>query len=348
MSEQRYGALADQAARKYGIDPALFRRLIRAESGWRVDAGSPAGARGLAQLMPATARGLGVRNILDARQNLEGGAKYLSQQLKAFKGNTKLGLAAYNAGPGAVSKYGGIPPYAETQAYVSRILSGYKAGAQTSGVGAGAVPPAVSPAPEALQGTSGSLDAKRLMMLLNNQRARSLRGLMPAPGFQRELQKVIEQSLPRAGVNAAAQQVGAQAVQAGAAVGAFRGFSMGGGPEAHHSRALGNWQSDDAYDLMGKAGDPVPAFVSGVVMKISGKPGGDPGFAGYGITVRTPQGDLFFKHLGSANVKVGQKITPQTILGTLDGATAGGPHLHLGGTNRGLLDRLSKLYTKRA
>ena len=228
MSEQQYGALADQAARKYGIDPVLFRRLIRQESGWKADAGSPAGARGLAQLMPATARGLGVRNILDPRQNLEGGAKYLSQQLKAFKGNTKLGLAAYNAGPGAVTKYGGVPPFSETQNYVSRILSGYKPG-QSSGVGAGAVPPAVPPTPEALQGTSGSLDAKRLMMLLNNQRARSLRGIMPAPGFQRELQKVLSQALPRAGVNAAAQQVGAQVAGAAGEVSRAGGLTTPGG-----------------------------------------------------------------------------------------------------------------------
>lgn len=344
MSEQRYGGMADQAARRYGIDPALYRRLIAAESGWNPSAVSPVGARGLTQVMPKYHPGA---NLSTPQGQLDYGAKHLATLLKNFK-SPRLALAAYNAGAGAVKKYGDVPPYAETQNYVSRILSGYKAGGQTSGAGAGAVPPAVSPAPEALQGTSGSLDAKRLMMLLNNQRQRSLRGLMPAPGFQRELQKVLTQALPRAGVNAAAQQVGSQAAHAGEHVHAnFKGFRMGGGPEAHHSRALGDWQSDDAYDLMGKAGDPVPAFVSGTVTKISGKPGGDPGFAGYGITVRTPQGDLFFKHLGTSNVKVGQKITPQTILGTLDAKTAGGPHLHLGGTSRALIDRLAKLYTSK-
>ena len=122
-------------------------------------------------------------------------------------------------------------------------------------------------------------------------------------------------------------------------------FSAGGGPDAHHSRALGNWQSDDAYDLMGKAGNPVYAMVNGTVTKISGQPGGDPGFAGYGITVRTPQGDLFFKHLGSKRVAVGDRITPRTLVGTLDPSTAGGPHLHLGGTNRSQLDTLYRLMT---
>jgi murein DD-endopeptidase MepM/ murein hydrolase activator NlpD len=184
------------------------------------------------------------------------------------------------------------------------------------------------------------------MMLLNNQRARSLRGLMPAPGFQRELAKVVHGALPRAQVAAAGANVGAQAAQAGQAVtGAIGGLTMGGGPSAHHSRALGNWQSDDAYDLMGKAGQPIYAGIGGVVTKISGQPGGSPGFAGYGITVRTPQGDLFYKHLGTARVKVGQKIKPGMLIGTLDAKTAGGPHLHLGGTNRALLDRLAKAYT---
>jgi len=177
------------------------------------------------------------------------------------------------------------------------------------------------------------------MGILNATRQRVLRGEMPGPNYQSELQKLAAGSMPRAMAVQGAQQVGTAAVNAG--------FAMGGGPEAHGSRALGNWQSDNAYDLMGKAGDAVPAYVNGVVVKISGKPGGDPGFAGYGITVRTKDGDLFFKHLGSANVKVGQRITPQTILGTLDPSTAGGPHLHLGGTNRGVIDRLAKLYTRK-
>ena len=122
------------------------------------------------------------------------------------------------------------------------------------------------------------------------------------------------------------------------------GFTRGGGPEDHGRRALGNWQSDNAYDIMGKAGQPVYAPVGGQVVKVSGQPGGDPGFAGYGITVRTAQGDLFFKHLGSTPLKVGSRITPGSLVGTLDAKTAGGPHLHLGGTNRRLLDQLYARY----
>lgn len=107
---------------KYGIPAGLLGALVRAESGGNARAQSGAGAIGLTQLMPGTAKSLGV-NPHDPRQNLEGGAKYLSQQLKRFKSVPKA-LAAYNAGPGAVQKYGGVPPYNETQTYVKR-LTGY-------------------------------------------------------------------------------------------------------------------------------------------------------------------------------------------------------------------------------
>lgn len=133
----------------------------------------------------------------------------------------------------------------------------------------------------------------------------------------------------------------------GMTVGNIGGLTMGGGPDAHHSRALGNWQSDDAYDLMGKAGQRIFSPVAGKVVKISGQPGGNPGFAGYGITVRTGQGDLFFKHIGATPLKAGSTLRLGQLIGTLDAATAGGPHLHLGGTNRGFLDRIARGYTGR-
>jgi hypothetical protein len=117
-----YVKQADAVARKYGIPRALFRKLIQAESGWNPNAVSPAGAMGLGQLMPATAKGLGV-DPRDPMQNLDGAARYLSGQFKRFK-KWDLALAAYNAGPGAVEKYGGIPPYKETQGYVRKITAG--------------------------------------------------------------------------------------------------------------------------------------------------------------------------------------------------------------------------------
>jgi soluble lytic murein transglycosylase-like protein len=112
--------MAKQAAQRHNIPESLFLRLVQQESGWRADAVSHKGAIGLAQLMPDTARMLGV-NPNDPRQNLEGGARYLAEQYRKF-GSWQLALAAYNAGPQAVEKYGGVPPFKETRNYVKVIL----------------------------------------------------------------------------------------------------------------------------------------------------------------------------------------------------------------------------------
>lgn len=113
-------ASARTAAQRNGIPEDLFLRLVQQESGFNPDAVSHKGAMGLAQLMPDTARGLGV-NIHDPHQNLDGGARYLKQMYQRF-GNWRHALAAYNAGPGAVERHGGIPPFKETQAYVLAIM----------------------------------------------------------------------------------------------------------------------------------------------------------------------------------------------------------------------------------
>lgn len=116
-------ALADSVAAANQLDPALFGRLINQESRWNPNARSPVGAMGLTQLMPDTAADLGVTDILDPRQNLTAGGRYLRQQMNRF-GSVPLALAAYNAGPGNVEKYGGVPPFEETQNYVSSIMGG--------------------------------------------------------------------------------------------------------------------------------------------------------------------------------------------------------------------------------
>ncbi len=115
-------ACIGESARKYNLPPGLIKAVIEAESGFRPDAVSVAGAQGLMQLMPATARDLGVTDSFDIRQNIDGGSRYLRQMLDLFGGDTRLALAAYNAGPGNVQKYGGEVPFPETRQYVGRVL----------------------------------------------------------------------------------------------------------------------------------------------------------------------------------------------------------------------------------
>ena len=118
--------LIRQAANENGVDPALLDALVAEESAYDPNARSRAGAMGLSQLMPGTARELGVADPFDPAQNLRGGAKYLAQMLQRF-GDLRLALAAYNAGPGAVEKAGlAVPPYRETQEYVERVMKSYQ------------------------------------------------------------------------------------------------------------------------------------------------------------------------------------------------------------------------------
>lgn len=118
----KYMSMAREAARRHNVPEELFLRLVQQESNWNPHAKSHKGALGLAQLMPATARSLGV-NPKDPYQNLDGGARYLSRQYREFK-SWRLALAAYNAGPEAVKRYGGVPPYKETKHYVKKIWGG--------------------------------------------------------------------------------------------------------------------------------------------------------------------------------------------------------------------------------
>lgn len=120
---EKYQHLIEEKAKKYHLDPVLLAGLIRQESNFNPYAVSHCGAMGLGQLMPETARYLGVKDPFNAAQNLDGAAKYLREQLDTFGGSVDKALAAYNAGPGAVQKYGGIPPYKETQNYVKAIRS---------------------------------------------------------------------------------------------------------------------------------------------------------------------------------------------------------------------------------
>jgi len=117
--------LLDGSAVRYGFDPTFIRSVVAAESAFNHRAVSPKGARGLMQLMPETARRYGVRDVHDPASNLNGGVAYLRDLVGRFRGDVTLALAAYNAGPEAVARYGGVPPYEETQAYIARIRAYY-------------------------------------------------------------------------------------------------------------------------------------------------------------------------------------------------------------------------------
>ncbi|MCH7315457.1 lytic transglycosylase domain-containing protein [Acinetobacter sp. ANC 3882] len=125
-NKNAFDSLIRQAAQQHGISEGLIKAVMHTESGFNINARSPVGAQGLMQLMPATARRFNVNNAYDPQQNIFGGAKYLSWLLKRFNGNTQLAIAAYNAGEGNVDKYGGIPPFRETQDYVRRVTSRYQ------------------------------------------------------------------------------------------------------------------------------------------------------------------------------------------------------------------------------
>jgi len=116
-----YATLVKLSANTHAVDPALVRALIHAESHFNPNAKSRVGAQGLMQLMPATAKELGVNNVFNPQQNIQGGVRYLAQLLNTFNGDITLATAAYNAGPNAVKKYKGVPPYNETKVYVERV-----------------------------------------------------------------------------------------------------------------------------------------------------------------------------------------------------------------------------------
>lgn len=123
----KYNHIIREAANKYGVDENLIHSIIKMESNYNPSVKSHAGAAGLMQLMPVTAREVGVTDRYDIRQNIFGGTAYFSKMLKNQNGNVRLALASYNAGPGNVRKYGGIPPFKETQNYVRKVMDHYKA-----------------------------------------------------------------------------------------------------------------------------------------------------------------------------------------------------------------------------
>ena len=127
-------AIFSAAGLRYNLSPNLLKAIAKVESGFKSDAVSRVGAIGIMQLMPGTAKSLGVTDPFDPAQNIMGGAKYVREMLDRFDGDIELALAAYNAGPAAVAKYGGIPPYSETQSYVPKVLNIFGGGDITAGI----------------------------------------------------------------------------------------------------------------------------------------------------------------------------------------------------------------------
>ena len=127
LDDATFETLVRRESLAVGISPSLVAAVAQTESGRNPSATSAAGAAGMMQLMPATARALGVADPYDPAANVRGGATYLRDLLERFNGNVRLAVAAYNAGPGAVERYGGVPPYVETQHYVTRVLDAYRA-----------------------------------------------------------------------------------------------------------------------------------------------------------------------------------------------------------------------------
>jgi len=143
--DTNFDSIFEAAAKKYNIPVGLLKAVAKAESNFNANATSKCGAMGIMQLMPGTAKALGVTDAYNPEQNIMGGAKYLSQMLKEFNGNIELALAAYNAGPGNVKKYNGIPPFKETQNYVSKVMKYFNNNSTAGSAATQFTPSAVTP-----------------------------------------------------------------------------------------------------------------------------------------------------------------------------------------------------------
>ncbi len=139
MIEQRFDSLIHKVANRYEVDPALVKAIIKAESGYNPKAISKRGAKGLMQLMPGTAKALGVEDCFDPEHNINGGVKYFKDLLERFNGNVKLSLAAYNAGARKVRRYGGVPPFKATKYYIDKVFEYYSLYKQTMNIKVGSV-----------------------------------------------------------------------------------------------------------------------------------------------------------------------------------------------------------------
>lgn len=320
-------------AKQYRIPANYFLGLIRQESGFSMGSTSPVGAIGYTQLMPGTARGLGV-NPHDPHQNLVGGAKYLRQQLDRYGDITKA-LAAYNAGPGAVAKYNGVPPYAETQNYVKQVARYAKMYAGLGGSVTGASNPI---------GRTDSIPPQVSITSPELATAPTLPALPRTPTFgvmgtsvRSPTLKIAPLSLPRPTLSGGTDTSGlfsGAGSSGGGGSPAGVGYPLGikgnviGTPHSG-THTLGNWQSDNAVDLSAKIGTPIYAVASGTIGSRIGSLGKGGRFAGLRLTLQTNGNAFYYAHLSKLSVRAGQRVKAGQLLG-YSGEANGVGHLHIG------------------
>jgi murein DD-endopeptidase MepM/ murein hydrolase activator NlpD len=322
----------EHIAKQEGVPVDLFLGLIQAESNFNQKAGSHAGAIGYTQLMPGTARGLHV-NPYDPTQNLIGGARYLAAQLKKFKGNTQYALAAYNAGPGAVAKYGGIPPYAETQAYVKRVMEyakSYGGGSPVTGGFTSLNFSGATPTQAPTFGRGERIAAPNRTTLLPGPNLGTL-GTSVRNSY-RTTQPLKLRSIPS--ISGIPTMGGSQMPNTGASSAGYplgtKGKIIGTPNSGTHT--IGNWQSDNAVDIAVPVGTPVYAVTDGVIGSRIGSLGKGGRFAGLRLTLQGNGDSYYYAHLSKLGVKAGQRVRAGQLLG-YSGSANGVAHLHFGVQN---------------
>jgi hypothetical protein len=330
----RYSGMIQKAAKMKGVSPSLLAALVHAESGGSPTAGSPVGARGLTQLMPGTARSLGVKNINDPWQNLLGGATYLSQQMTRFD-DPRLALSAYNSGPGGAEAGGHVEAIAETQAYVARVMELEKQYRDMTGM---ATPPTAGAATRTAQARGGAKAGAAISNIwanltpgtplpeLNRDR---MYGQQGEPGAE---QRPNMPSLAQMGVQQASGVGGtgadAELDPAEMAKNAGNGITYSGQPTTHETAGLAGYP---AVDLFGEPGTPFVAPENGHVVRLSGKGGTSGQVFGFSVYFKGDSGkEYFITHLGPDRPAVGSRLAKGDPLGSISPWDGGSPHAHVG------------------
>ena len=305
-----------RAAKRHGLDPNVFERQIKQESGFNPRASSPAGARGIAQIMPATARSWGV-NPDDPKAALNAAAKNMAAYVRKY-GGYRNALVAYNAGPGRVG--GSLP--AETQHYLSVILPN----GEPSGLRSGPPRPTNTVSGPVKQTGAVTTDTNQAIIdqMLSGKGSKGLLagvlGRLSTGKYDRPAKAAATGGTP-----AAPRETSASGGYPLSKRGSLIGTPFAG------THNLGNWQSDNAVDIGVPTGTIVAAVRDGVVEKVRGSyAGGSSRFDGFQVTVRLADGNrVFYTHLSKAGVKAGQRVRAGQSLGR-SGAANGVQHLHMG------------------